>query len=311
MKSFLLNLVIFLVPLIIIVSGLEIYSRMNNTFYAKTKLIQETADSVEVMILGSSQNWRAINPDFLSISCAPLAHGGSAFNIDYLLFKKHYNQFPRLKVVILETSYHTFDETRTRTWNKNHLFFIYYGINNYNGSIPKSDYFLVTANPKDYITRLWTASVFPEFGEYNKYGFITSEIQTIESGHYDPSFLKKRHQGENQENFLANNHLLREIVKTCTQKHIEVVFLSPPKYYTYNDLNSEHKLAKRESIFNEYRNQKYVHIWNYEKFLEKKGDLFSNEDHLNVKGAEIFSKEINDRISHLIQTRQLNYKSLN
>jgi len=149
MKQFLLKTGLFFVPLLILIIWIEVSVR-NNTFSAKVECLKKP-DDIEVLILGSSQNWRAINPEYLDFNVAPLANGGSAFNLDHLLFKKYFPKFTNLKAVIFEMSYHTLEDTRNEQWEKNNLFYLYYGINNYEKKPPLKEYFLITSNTNEYI----------------------------------------------------------------------------------------------------------------------------------------------------------------
>lgn len=306
MRKFIIRIVVFILPIILFVGFVELSNRKNNTFYAKNKYIAQHSDSIEVLILGSSQTWRSINPEFLSLPIAPLAHGGSSFNIDYLLFKKFISELPNLKVVILETSYHSFEEYRNKSWNKNHLLYIFYGINNYQDKVPLKERFLVTANPKQYIKRLWTSSIFPEFGEFNKYGFITSANSSFEETRYASSFLKNRHSKENLNYYKKNVRFLKEIAVICQEKDIDVVLFSPPKYYTYNENNGLKKLERRNFILNDYINKQGFHIWNFEKMYQYDKNMFINEDHLNVSGAKILTVELDFKLKRIIQTSKNN-----
>ena len=303
MKKFIFKYLLFMLPILILVTSIEIYNRLDNTFFAKKKYIENNQKSIEVLVLGSSQTWKAINPEYMTIKCAPLAHGGSAFNIDYLLFKKFVDKLPNLKIVMLESSYHTFDEYRDIKWNKNHLFWIYYGINNYGEHIPISEYFLMTANPKAYTKRIWESSTFTELGQYNKYGYITSNHQTLETGHYDSTFLKKRHFNENIKNFAENKKLLNEIIEICKERKLEVVLFSPPKYYTYNKNYNSNKLARRDSLLSNFKKKNNIHIWNYEKSFENDTKVFYNEDHLNYNGAKKITLEIDKKLKKIINSR--------
>lgn len=303
MRLFLRKFVITILPIILAILGIEIFNRVNNTFYSKKTYIEKNRNSIEVLILGSSHTWRAINPEFLTAKCAPLAHGGSAFNIDYLLFKKFVNELPNLKVVILETSYHTFEDYRGKKWNKNHLFFVYYGINNYESTVPLSDYFLITSNFDAYVRRMWKTWKSAEFGQYNEYGFITNSKGTLERGHYDSTVLKLRHSKESPNNFKRNRILLEKIISTCEEKDLDIIFFSPPKYYTYNENNNINKLRRRNSLFNTYKKMDIVHIWNFEKIYENDTKVFSNEDHLNIYGAEKMTKLIDKRLNQIVKEK--------
>lgn len=302
MKKFIVKSSLFILPLVLCFLFIEIENRTNNTFYTKSKYIEDNKNSIEVLILGSSQTWRAINPEYLTMDVAPLAHGGSALNMDYLLFKKYVDNFPSLKVVIIENSYHTFEEFRNTSWNKNHLFHIYYDVNNYEGAVPWSENLLLTANPKAYIKKIGTNSIFPEFGEYNKYGFITSTNSTLDESGYHTTELKKRHSGENVAFYKKETKLLANIVATCNKKGLDLILFSPPKYKTYNINNKAGKLQRRNLVFENYRKHQNIHIINYETKYENEKSIFYNEDHLNVYGAKKITEALNVELEELMKT---------
>ncbi|MBS2212132.1 hypothetical protein KEM09_12000 [Carboxylicivirga mesophila] len=306
MQKLIKNLTIFLLPLLIILGLVELKSRLNNTFYAKKEYIDYNKDSLEVLILGSSQTWRAINPKFIKSKCAPLAHGGSALNIDYLLLRKYIKELPLLKVVLIETSYHTLENYCDSSWNKNHLFYIYYDINNYNSEPPMKDNLLITANFSQYFKKFWTNNIFPEFGKYNKYGFITSAIDNLDVGKYDSLFLAKRHCEENIVLFKKNARILDEMINICLQHDISVILFSPPKHFNYNKNNVLNKLKRRNATLKKYENVVGIHILNLENKYEDNIDIFYNEDHLNVYGAEKVSRIVDSLTNKIINENIIN-----
>lgn len=310
MNNFLINISRFLLPFFLPLIILELSVR-NNTFKAKANYIHQNKDSIEVMILGSSQNWRAINPKYLSNKIAPLAHGGSAINLDFLLFDKYIELLPNLKVVIFELGYHNLEDYRDSNWSKNHLFYIYYGINNYDAKPFLNENFLLTANFKEYLKRFITPVKNQPFGQFNEYGFITeSPISMFERVNYDSlrienkvkAYLKNRHKNISKKRFLMNTKKLRERVNRCLKNDIVVVFLSPPKHYTYNDEMLPDKLKRRDEFLQSYYSHKNVYIWNFERTYEYQPRMFGDPDHLNPKGAEIFSIKIDSVLSSLINT---------
>lgn len=315
MNKFFKSLLIFFIPILFFFTVVELNLR-NNTFKAKAKYIEENREEIEVMVLGSSQNWRAINPAYISSKIAPLAHGGSAINIDFLLFEKYVHLLPKLKVVIFEAGYHNL-ETRTKNskWPKNHLFKIYYGIDNYKGNPPLKDYFLLSANFKEYFKKFITPLKTQKFGKFNQYGFITeyptSEFH-FESVEYDSlkvkniaaKYIKKNRQlkFDKKEIYNRNTNKFKEIITQCLDNDISVVLLSPPKHYTYNNLMKDDVLKRRDDFLQIYKNMGNVYFWNFEKSYEYQSELFLNPDHCNPEGAKIFSTTIDSLLSDLINT---------
>lgn len=310
MKKFVIKTIVFFLPLVLLFFLIE-RSVRNNTFKAKAEYIHENIEGIEAMILGSSQNWRAVNPEFLNINVAPLAHGGSAINIDFLLFEKFVELLPNLKVVIFELGYHNLEDSRDSDWSKNHLLHIYYGINNYDTHPPLKDNFLLTANIKQYTKRFITSEESQEFGRYNKYGFITdSPYWLFESLEYDSlriekgveKYLKSRHKKTSKQKYLEHTEKLQKVVEQCLKNNISVVFLSPPKHYTYNKNMVDGKLLRRDEFVQSYNKHKNVHFWNFEKIYEYQSEMFGNPDHLNARGAKFFSDKIDSLLRDLINT---------
>jgi hypothetical protein len=312
MKKFLSKSVLFFLTLLLAAVLVECSVR-DNTFKAKRDYIEANSDEIEVMILGSSQSFRAINPEFLSMKTAPLAHGGSAINMDFKLFDKYYRSFPKLKVVMVEISYHTLDESRNHNWNKNHLFSIYYDVNNYKHRPPLRDHLLLTANFHEYLKKFYKETFTSEAQEFNEFGypFKWMEGSRFSDLQYNDSLILKtsrteylngRHWDEHLSKFKTNTQKLDELIATCSNNGIEVVLLSPPKFYLYNEYMNEKKLKRRDSIFAKYRDHKNVHIWNFEAAYENETKLFGNEDHMNPEGAALFTKELNRLLEPLIDS---------
>ncbi len=305
MNKFIIKTIFFFLPIIFLAGAIE--NRITkNSFYAKSNLLNNNSNNIEVMFLGSSHSWRAINPKYFDFSTAPLAHGGSAFNIDYLLFKKYYEKLPKLKVLLIELSYHTLEESRDENWTKNHLFYHYYGINNYNGHPPIKDLSLITAYPKQYLKYCFGEGKSVEWGPYNDFGFIelpdssgtfaSYSFDTVQINTTSIDRIKYRHRSIDTLLFTQNKNKLIDIINICRQKKIKVVLISPPKYITYNQNMVEEKLERRNKLIRELTTSKNVEFWNYEYTFQNQVRMFGNDDHLNPYGAKIFTRIINTRI---------------
>ncbi len=309
MKQFLLKFLLFLVPLII-AFGIVEYNIRNNTFNAKNTYIEANKDSIEVLVLGSSQNWRAINPRYLSYKTAPLAHGESAMNIDFLLFDKYINELPKLKVVIFELGYHNLEEKRDGNWNKNNLYKIFYNVNNYDKRQPLKDYFLLSSNFKEYIRIFFTAQAERRNGIFNEYGFIEDESNSrFKQLHFDTALIRKtsmneylsgRHQYESEVWYQENLIKLNAAIKKCRERNIKIVLLSPPKYYLYNQYMKLNKVKRRENALKKFAGQKDIYILNYEREYEYQADMFKNEDHMSLYGAEQFTVKLDSILKTII-----------
>lgn len=316
MRVFLFRFLLFLLPFFLLLP-VELYLR-ENTFKAKSEFIQEEKKDVELLVLGSSQLARSLNPEFIRLKTASLAIDGSALDIDYLLFQKYFNQLKKLKAVVVELSYHSLFESRGQTWAKNHLLLHYFELNNYGTTPSINQYFLLSAQPKFYIRKILQELKNKSVSHYNRYGFIDKPLDT--TIHLPITRFRRLAYQEERIQMTSKNYLskishfalsieplnahskrLEAIRDTCKKYQIQLIFVSPPKHQFYNQKMEKMKLELRDEFINEMLLFKHVHFLNYETEFEKQTRLFDNENHMNIKGAEIFSKKISTHIDSLIK----------
>lgn len=303
MKKFIIKIILFSLPFLLAIP-VELSVR-NNTYKIKADLVKNKRDSIELLILGSSQTNKDLNPKNIDFITAPMANDGSTLNIDYLLFEKYFDQFPNLKYVIFEISYHSLEDIKDESWNKNHLFYNYYGVNNYGKEPLLSEHFLVSSNPKLYLMRYFTPKSKLEDTKFNEFGFVLNSTSRFEKYNFDAEkirntsmneYLKGRHQRENVGYYNRITALIDDAINQCLERNVKVILLSPPKYHLYNEYMNKNKLERRNKFFEKYKNNENVLIWNYEREYEHQTYYFLNEDHLNLKGSKIFTNEINSRL---------------
>jgi len=311
MKRFLLLSLVFGLPILLVGISVEFYNRNHNTYKAKADYVEKNKDQIELAIFGSSQNWHAINPEYLTIKTAPFAHGGGAMNIDYLVYERFKAELPKLKAIVFEISYQSFERKWNSNWSNNHLFWMYYGINNYDGPVPLSERLLITANPMAYSKKFIQGIRHPERSAYNEFGYMPrngslARIKYDTSKIYSTPSLKRRHHKTNLNAYQFNSDLLNKIIHDCIAMKIKVILLSPPKFYIYNRHMEAGKLKRRNSILDNYKNIDQVYIWNYERTFEFKNEWFADPDHLNDEGSKQFSKIFNERVLSLMEDSGIN-----
>ena len=282
----------------------------NNSFSATKKYLAKNKEKVEVLVLGTSHMKYAINYKYFDFVLASLAHGGSDIKANELLFKKYFSDFPKLKIVLIELSQSLLEKANNDKWEKNPLFHIYYNIDNYSNGIPFTDHFLLTSAPKHYLDKFYDNFFHKELVEVDEYGFKSyTPIRNNKFGNLNLNVDILDSKGErmiqihnkikNKNNF-KNIKRLINIVDICKKMEVKVVFVSPPKFHTYNDnLMLEHQL-RRQFFLDKYKGDKDIYFWNYERKYEKERSYFRNENHTNPTGAEVFSKELNTRLQELI-----------
>lgn len=306
MGKFILRVLIFSIPFLVVIP-IEMSIR-KNSYLVKKDFVEQHKNEINIMLLGSSQNNKDINPEYIDATMVSLANDGATLNLDTKILDNYINKLPNLEIVIFEVSYHSFETLKGPNWSKNHLFLNYYGINNYEGSIPLSQRFLISSNPKEYLRKFITPKSKLNDNVYNEYGFVLNSESRFKKLNYDPDlieqsskdgYMKNRHQAENLEYYSITTSSLLRAIKLCQQKDIKVILLSPPKYYLYNSEMNKNILSRRDDFLSKVKSEPNVFIFNFERLFEMETTYFLNEDHLNQKGSEVFTKYLNEKIGNL------------
>jgi lysophospholipase L1-like esterase len=99
---------------------------------------------------------------------------------------------------------------------------------------------------------------------------------------------------------------LNEINDICKQSKIRLILIAPPIYQTHRNTYTGTRLKLREDIINNLQSNNSGLIWfNFEKSKEFKLEHFKNDDHLNAKGAQLFTKMLADTLSLNSQGRSI------
>lgn len=308
MGNLFVKLGLFLLPILVGLTAAETYLRQNNAFHNKAQYFKQHQNEFEVMFLGSSHTYRAINPEEMKVSALNMANGGSALNLDYKMAKHFIPKLPNLKVLFLELSYQSLERSQGEDYLKNNLYKIYFDVDNYSHGMPLRDHMLLLSNPREYLRILWVELRYPK--KLNASGFLEEDSGKIKSRfsyyHYDPEqiyktrarYLRGRHNEISPELVAEHVKMIKDLERDCEARGIQLILMSPPKYFLYNDAAIPEKLARRDSVATAFERDG-IPFWNYERALEKETDYFANEDHLNPEGATVFTSLIQDRLSAL------------
>ena len=308
MKGFLVKIGLFLFPLLWVIP-MEMSVRQNS-YQIKSKRAEARQDSVRIMLLGSSMSNKGINPEYVRPEMISLANDGSTLNLDRLLFDRYLETFPNLEMVIFELSYHTLEDRKPNTWNKNHLFLTFYGVNNYGKDPALSEHFLMTSNPREYLKRYLTPEDKKDDSQFNAHGFVLNSESRFAPYDYDSikiaetslkEYMGGRHEREQIDVYHDNIRLLNEAIDTCLAKNIKVVLLSPPKHYLYNQRNKSAKVERLQNYLQEVRQREHVYVLNYDQDYQYQTELFLNEDHLNLEGSTEFSKRLSRELNTILE----------
>ena len=135
MKKFILKLVLFLFPILIISIIWELLLRnIPNDYKLKEEFLDNNSKNIEVLILGSSHALYGLDPEFFSEYAFNASYVSQYLDIDFDIFSKYSDRFEKLKAIVVPVSYFSLYgnlENSSEFWRmKNYV--IYCGIGNVN-----------------------------------------------------------------------------------------------------------------------------------------------------------------------------------
>jgi len=282
-------------------TAVEIYIRtIPTTTKLKKDYISANSDSLQVLILGSSQMERAINPEFLDAKAINLSNSAQTLDENYILLKHFEKSLPALKVVVIEVLFNTLQiKDNYSPLVIHHLNWIDYKANTFGRRIKFQDNLLYYTHPQ-YFTNLIINHINESSPQnFNIYGFDTNKFDgSFNVANFDINKVEEKdiyiENSLNNDSFEKNSKLLIDFLSLCESKKLDVVIYGTPSHEKYNSLRNKEMINMRNSLFEDVKLKfpKTKFLLNEEnKDYDYK--LFFNANHLNSKGAEKASKELN------------------
>lgn len=313
MRRFVRNLTLFLIPLALLVAGVEAYlGSFPSGFQLKAQYLKNHKKDIEILALGSSHNQDAIDPAvFKKRNAANISYGGQDLRLDYKLLEKYIGQLPNLKYVLVEFGYHSLDIMHEGDYEKNSLYLRFYGINNFDRRNSLTDYSIFLSNPSLYLPFL---NPFLKPTPVNEYGFETEMsafdanlhrfkdmgYNTLKISRDRDNIFIQRHRKQNPAYQQQNKTILEKMIGLCLTHNVRPILVIPPVYATYwQEMIPEKK--QRRDAFIAYLQSKYpqIALLDYENSSRFNVTDFYNEDHLNPQGAHKFSVLVDSLVSRL------------
>lgn len=303
MKKFIIKIVLFLLPFLVLLFLIEVSIRkIPNDYKSKRDYLQKNGKNIEILALGSSHIYYGLNPDLFTKSCFNLAQVAQTPEFDLKLFQHFLPQLPHLKVLIYPISYFTFYwdlQSSSESWRlKNYS--IYYKIKT--AQSLQNHFEILSVDPKNNYKRIidfykhkkTEVGVTPRGWGFNCLAEYSANLdQTAAES-------AVRHTSIDAHFFSKNSSEVEEIIKICQQKGIQVVLLFPPAYKAYRDqINKKqlnHTYLKIDSLVAEYSNCRFVDIFDDTNYVAHD---FLDADHLNNLGSIKMSQFLNGYIQEL------------
>jgi len=275
---------------------------INNSIYFKNN-----KNNIEVMALGSSQMAGAINPEFIDKPAICLASASQHHKLDFTILKQLQPKTKNLQYVVLELSdSHLELPHNSKDFWKNSIYLKYFGVNAFERRIYFKDRLIFLANTDLYSKKLLDHYIKKNNTiKLNKYGFDTNSFHGI-FNQLDYNVTKinalnpRPNQIANTKVFKNNTVFLYSILDYLTKKNIQPILCTLPLYKTYGRHLNKQIVRRRDSVISVIK-RKYPEVL----FLESENDTtftvrdFNNGNHLNPKGAEKFTKKLNNLINNI------------
>lgn len=304
MKKFLIKSVVFVLPLLIVGFYFELkLSGIPNSYTVKKQNFEARLDSIEVLVLGSSQATYDFNPQYFSLHGYNLSNISQSLFYDSRLTLKYIDKMPNLKYVMISVSYFTLgyevidfveswrDYYYAQYWRIKYPEVKWHDVKNY------SKTFLFT--PKTSLAYFKKGFRVNLADGYDTYGWLKKD--TVDNcknisdslGIERTKFHKKQYVFERVE---GNKRELEYLMSELLKRKVTPVLITPPVYATYYN-NTDAEIDKKNAEIIKALCTKYnCMYYDYTKDTRfEKRDFFDN-DHLNFVGAEKFSKIVDEEI---------------
>jgi hypothetical protein len=293
MKRFFKKISIFILFLLIIAIGIELVVRsVPNSYQYKLSLIEKQKKDVQLLILGTSLALNGINPSFFEKKTLNMAMPGQGITIDAFLLNRYLHQMPNLEAIILPVDYQTlFMPDAYGSPDRLMYCHVYYkfepncfSLDNYEifhlGSARKKLETMLSGNITQFADSLGFKEEIgidgPEEEALKRYAEEAITWYTIEN--YSNNTIDK------------NIKALSQIAELSEKANVKLVIISFPIHKAFCDLASPTQILYKDSVINsvikQYNNSLYL---NYYSTVFSDSCYF-NALHLNIYGAELFSK---------------------
>ena len=305
-RRFLKQSLVFFIPVVLLYIIIELLVlQIPFNYDATSSFFNSEKEQIEIMALGPSQTNSAINPKYFEITTISLASTSQHHNLDFKILKQTKDRLPNLKYLVLELSYsHLELPHNSKDFWKNSVYLKYYNINAFERNTYFKDKLIFLARPDIYSKHLVNHYIKKKPGPtLNNFGFNenVSEGLFYNLEYNDSLITSKKFRINTEPNltlFKYNTEFLFEMLDYTKKHNLNVVISTIPLYKTYLKARNPKILKRRDSILGVI-SEKYSNV----RIFYKESDTirfttsdYVNQNHLNPRGAEKFSIELNEFI---------------
>lgn len=304
MRSFIIRLAVFFIPLIGFVFLYEMFlTTITTSFTVKRDLIEKKLDSTELVVLGTSKTFAGINPSYLDYFTINLANNSQSSYYDIKLLEKYIDKLPKLKAVIVEVNFFSFEynlDNGPESW-RNTYYYHTFKIKPQSKELHFYEKFLLyNYKPKDIVLHLEDKEEYKSYLKNSGWGKneIGKSLPTKEFALKRYLHLRRNYMHESDLN--DNIKLFESFIENLNEKNIRIVLVQMPVSPFLSKIIDPKLLEKNKHVIDgfrlKYKNLIYLDYLNDDRFPNSS---FIDSDHLNYLSANKFSTILNDTLFKL------------
>lgn len=296
MRKFLTRWFIYLfLILLICLLGEFVVRHIPNSYSYKDNYIKEKGKSLNLLVIGASQGYYGIRPEYLTERGFNMANSAQELAYDDFITHKYAEMCPNLKYMIITLGYPVFLR-KLEDVNYQQDRVTYYKIYMdcpFHSTFSK--YGMEIFNPKAFFRKI--KMILGDKGEYKK--LICDSLGNNKANIFHINMEKAINNADNsisnytihdQRNYIENVRHLENIAQFCKNHNIKLYMISCPvwnSFYKKMDKNQYSQLIYTANKIAQNYNLQYYNFSNDKRFVISD---FYDCAHLSTKGAVKFSK---------------------
>lgn len=301
MRRFLLYILSFFVPVLIFLVCLELIVRnVPNEYKYKAEWMEQHADSVETLILGTSHAFYGLDPSEFGRNAFSLANSAQKLRYDAFLLFKYSDNYKNLNHVILSVSYFTLfdsdaEEAEGEDWRS-----VNYKVYFDDSRIPdlsKNSFFIFHPKPLEEKFKKFLCGDTVIVCAKNGFGYpIFRERQKHTLDAASAQVWVNHHTAQDWNSLETNIGYVRQIAEECEKQGAVFVIVTTPTWHTYYERLDQKQLTKMYEVIYDLKKTysiKYIDMLKDNRFNE---DDFTDCNHMSCVGAKKLSAILRDSI---------------
>ncbi len=262
-----------------------------NPYKIKHTWMNQHADEVEIIFLGSSHTYYGIRPEYIPNSFN-LANGSQNLKYDYFMLEQYGGQCKKLKKVVLPISYFTlfskgFEGTDDWWYAINYKIYMdcdyHSDFSIYNWELAHTSVFRGKLKSSLREKKVGCDSL----GWGLDYA-LSAKQPTWDNTASDAAV--ERHTAKDFSYLDMNLEYIDKIASFCRENSISLLLITTPTWHTYYEHLDKKQLDKMYSVIRELQHTYSLSYYDYLKDSRFVADDFYDADHLSDVGAKKFSQ---------------------